>query len=330
MPPTVSVILPTYNRAKTLERAIESVLNQTFSDFELIIIDDGSTDETSAVLSKYSGLSNVRLISRLHRGCSVARNLGIGISQGRYVAFQDSDDEWFPTKLEKAVAMLEGTGPEYGVFYSDMLRVESDGSSARLKSPDVEQGRLINEDTLDYEVANIGIQSAVIKRESFEKVGCFDEALPRFIDLELFIRLSDHFRFVHCKETLIKYYAMEGISTNTLALVAARLYILRKYRNRLKQPKHHLAQQYLYIARALEENGEKYGNITFTLKGLLTSPRHPRIRTEAFYALRVMRRDALARLVAASDNRLQRIRNIVRLFIPKMAERRRSHRQAHE
>jgi glycosyltransferase involved in cell wall biosynthesis len=286
MPHLVSVILPTYNRAETLERAIESVLNQTFTDFELIVIDDRSTDNTHVILSKYADLSNVRLISQLRRGCSVARNIGISIAKGRYVAFQDSDDEWVPDKLAKAVAVLEGTGPEVGVFYSDMLRVQVDGSSADFRSPDVEQGVLVNETTLDYQVYCIGIQSAVIKRECFDEAGYFDETLPRFIDLELFIRLSDKFRFVHCKEMLVKYYAGEGISTNRQALVTARRCLLRKYRSRLKQQKHHLAKQYLHVALALEQNGEKHRSLAFTVKALLTSPRHAGIRNEVLTVLR--------------------------------------------
>jgi len=286
MPYLVSVVLPTYDRAETLERAIESVLNQTFTDFELIIIDDRSTDNTHLILSKYAGLSHVRLISQLCRGCSVARNIGISIAQGRYVAFQDSDDEWVPDKLAKAVAGLDGTGPEVGVFYSDMLRVQADGSSAPFRSPDVEQGVLVDETTLDYQVWCIGIQSAVIKRECFDEAGHFDEALPRLIDLELFIRLSDKFRFVHCKEMLVKYHAGEGISTNGQALVTARRYLLRKYRSRLKQRKHHLAKQYLHLALTLEQNGEKYKSLVFILKALLSSPRHPEIRNEVFRVLR--------------------------------------------
>jgi glycosyltransferase involved in cell wall biosynthesis len=289
MPHLVSVILPTYNRAKTLERGIDSVLNQTFTDFELIIIDDRSTDNTHVILSKYADLSNVRVMSQLRRGCSVARNIGISNAKGRYVAFQDSDDEWVPDKLAKAVAVLEGTGPEVGVFYSDMLRVQADGSSADFRSPDVEQGVLVSETTLDYQVYCIGIQSAVIKRECFDEAGYFDEALPRFIDLELFIRLSDKFRFVHCKEMLVKYHAEEGISTNRQALVTARRCLLRKYRNRLKQQPHHLAKQYLHVALALEQNGEKYRRLAFIVKALLTAPRHAGIRNEAFRVLAAVR-----------------------------------------
>jgi glycosyltransferase involved in cell wall biosynthesis len=285
-----------------LERAVESVLNQTFTDFELIIVDDGSTDETRLILDKYKGLNNVRLITSSRRGCSAARNLGVGASRGRYIAFQDSDDEWMPGKLAKAVAALENTGPETGVFYSDMLRICTDGSSADLKSPDVRLGVLIDESTLDYHVSNIGIQSAVIKRECLEEAGCFDEALPRFIDLEMFVRLSAKFRFVHCKEPLTKYYAGEGISTNRQALVTARRHLLRKYHNQLKRQKHHLAKQYLLLALALAQNGEKYGSLMFVLKAFLTAPWHAKIRGEVFEAVR-QRGQNLAARVASGKGR---------------------------
>jgi glycosyltransferase involved in cell wall biosynthesis len=295
MPPLISVVLPTYNRAPTLERAIESVLNQTFTDFELIIVDDGSTDETRLILGKYAGLSNVRLTASSRRGCAAARNIGIRLSQGCYIAFQDSDDEWIPDKLAKAVAALENTGPETGVFYSDMLRICTDGSFTGFKSPDVKPGVLVDESTLDYHVSNIGIQSAVIKRQCLEETGYFDEALPRFIDLEMFIRLSDKFRFVHCKEALTKYYAGEGISTDRQALVTARRHLLNKYHSRLKRQKHHLAKQYLLLALAMKQNGEKYGSLVFVMKALLTSPGHAGIRSEVFEAMRQRGQNLAAR-----------------------------------
>jgi glycosyltransferase involved in cell wall biosynthesis len=319
--PIVSVILPTYNRAKTLKRAIESVLNQTYRDFELIIVDDGSTDETLLILGEYFGLDNVRLISQLRHGCSVARNIGIYASRGRYIAFQDSDDEWLPGKLEKAMSLLNGSGPETGVFYSDMVRVQVDGSRTKFQSPDVERGMLINEHTLDYQVYGIGIQSAVIKRECFARVGNFDEALTRFIDLELFIRMSDHYQFIHYREPLVKYYAVEGISTNSQALVNARHYLLKKYRSRLAEQDHYLAKQYLYLSRALTENGNRYRPLVFVLKALLCAPRHAGIREEVFELLS-KRDDLFSRLGTASNIRLQRTRNIARLLFNRLSARR--------
>ncbi len=286
MHPLVSVVLPTYNRAQTLDRSIQSVLNQTFSDFELIVVDDGSTDQSNSILGRFAHLKNVSLVSRPHRGCSAARNYGIRMARGRFIAFQDSDDEWIPDKLAKAVAALERSDGKTGVFYSDMQVVWGDGTVSDFRAPQIEPGLLINEKSRDYQVHSIGIQSAVIKRECFERVGYFDEALPRFIDLDLFIRLSDHFGFVHASENLVNFYIGQGISTDAEALVTARKRLLNKYRKRLKRQSHHLAWQYIHLALALDETNRKYSSLLCFLRAFQASPRHPEIRREVSEAWR--------------------------------------------
>ena len=285
-PPLVSVVLPTYNRAQTLERSIQSVLNQSFTDFELIVIDDGSTDESGSILAKFSKLANVAIVSRPRRGCAAARNHGIRLARGRYVAFQDSDDEWTPDKLAKAVATLDGSDENTGVFYSDMQAVRNDGTVWSFRAPQIEPGVLINERTMDYQVHSIGIQSAVIKQECFQKVGYFDEALPRLIDLEMFIRLSACYKFVHCTENLVNFYLGDGISTDGKALVAARKHLISKYRKRLKRSSHHLAWQYIHLALALDAIDRKHLSWLSFLRAFIASPRHPDIRREVSEAWR--------------------------------------------
>ena len=284
--PLVSVILPTYNRARTLDRAIRSVLNQSFDDFELIVTDDGSTDESRCILARYSSLAKVRVISSSHRGCSAARNLGLSISKAPLIAFQDSDDEWLPCKLEKAVAVLAGAAADTGIVYSDMVRIREDGSSRDWRAPDIRRGLLVSESTLDYQVAGIGIQAAVIRRACFEHVGLFDEALPRFIDLDLFVRMSDHFDFHHHAEPLVRYYATNGISADSHALVMARRYLIRKYRKRLSRERCHLAHQYLLLADALSMNGSKYRSRALAVMTLLACPTDSRVRRKAVGILR--------------------------------------------
>lgn len=221
MKPAVSIILPTFNRAKTLKRAVDSVLRQTFTDFELIIVDDGSTDETTEVLDAFRDHRQIQIISQFRQGCAKARNVGLSWSRGRYIAFQDSDDEWLPQKLEKSIDLLEASGSNVGVFYSDMRYINADGTSSYFQSPDIKRGLLIDEERLDYQVGMIGIVSALIRRECFDKTGNFDESLVRFSDLDLFIRLSGHFDFVHCKEPLVRYYSSNGLSADREALVFA-------------------------------------------------------------------------------------------------------------
>ena len=99
--PLVSVIIPTFNRAEVVSRAVNSVLNQTFKDFECIVVDDGSTDETDSVLRGFA--DKIKVIKTENRGVSAARNTGAKLAAGKYIAFLDSDDEWKPKKLQKFI-----------------------------------------------------------------------------------------------------------------------------------------------------------------------------------------------------------------------------------
>ena len=288
MRPVLSVILPTYNRAHTLGRAVDSVLGQTFDDFELIIIDDGSTDESDAVLRAYAGEERVHVIRQAHnKGCAEARNVGLTASKGKYVAFQDSDDEWLPHKLEKSVAALEALPLECGIFYSDMIRVNEDGSSYYWESPTVRRGVLTDANTREYAVHGVGIVSTLIRRECFHRVGFFDTTLRRFIDLDMFIRLSDHFDFFHHREPLVKYYVTStAISSDMKALADARLHLIGKYYQRLKVSKEHLAYQYLALAWALGESGRARETYEYASKSLLICPSEPKIRDAALHLIR--------------------------------------------
>jgi glycosyltransferase involved in cell wall biosynthesis len=271
-PPLVSVILPTHNRAATLARAIRSVREQTFKNFELIIVDDGSTDGTAEFLREYAGRADTLVITTRQRGAAAARNLGAGRARGTYLAFQDSDDEWIPRKLELTVAALAETGPETAAVYGDMIQITPEGKQMDFKSPEVEQGRLINDVTNDFQVLRIGIQTSLIKRQCFEAAGGFDEALPRYIDMELFARLALWNHLVRLQEPLALYYMGPGISKNRSALVAARLYLLDKYRSRLSTTPRHLAWQYLHVAEALDKNGAKARAAGWVLKALAKAP----------------------------------------------------------
>ncbi len=104
----VSIIIPTYNRADVISETIDNVFSQTYKNFELIVVDDGSTDGTPAILRKYA--NRIRVITQKNAGPAAARNRGIEVSGGDIIAFQDSDDLWEPTKLERQVALLEKSG----------------------------------------------------------------------------------------------------------------------------------------------------------------------------------------------------------------------------
>ncbi|MBC8040450.1 MAG: glycosyltransferase [Opitutaceae bacterium] len=268
-----SVILPTHNRAATLDRAVRSVLAQGCGDFELIVIDDGSTDATPEVLARYGAESRMRVVRTPCQGAARARNLGASVARGRYLAFQDSDDEWMPGKLERARVALEAAGPETAVFCGDMIRVMPDGRTMPFPAPRaIETGRLISEVTKDFQVLNIGIQTAVIRRECFEAVGGFDAGLRRYIDMELFVRLALRYRFVHAGEVLATYHDGPGISKDRAALVDARRYLIKKYNGPLRECPEHLAHQYLRLSVALDYDGRKLSSVACALRGWLIAP----------------------------------------------------------
>lgn len=270
--PTVSVILPTYNRAHLIGRSIQSVLDQTYKDFEIVVVDDGSSDNTKEVIDSFSDMRIKYVRQQENRGASAVRNIGIKLAKGDYIAFQDSDDEWFSNKLEKQMEAFENVSSEVGVIYTDMLRINNKGEIKYWYSPIVTYDNLINPRTLDYQVAGIGIQSTLIKKECFNRVGYFDEKFPRFIDLELFIRLSKYYHFYHIKQPLVKYWTVDGISSNNKTLPIARKLLLEKYCDEINKNRKYLANQYIIISRALRRTGRFTEGMNYIVKAFKVAP----------------------------------------------------------
>lgn len=227
--PTVSVVIPTYNRAGLLGRSIRSVLNQSYTDFEIIVVDDGSSDDTRDVVAEFvdQRITYVRLSKNI--GAGGARNVGIRMSRGKFLAFQDSDDEWLPEKLTRQMSTFEQGPSDLGVVYSDKTWILKDGIAKYHPAPTSLSGQLINPEIRFYRPYQLGIQATLIKRECFETVGYFNEALPAFEDLELFIRLSRKFAFSHIPEALVNYHETKGLSKDLHANWVARRILLKLY-----------------------------------------------------------------------------------------------------
>jgi glycosyltransferase involved in cell wall biosynthesis len=243
--PIVSVIIPTYNRAYLIERAIQSVLNQTYHNFEIIIVDDGSTDNTEEVIKKF--LKYDKRINYIkyekNKGGSAARNTGIKAARGEYIAFQDSDDEWFSEKLEKQMRVFENVSSEVGVVYTGFWRIE-DKKKKYIPSDKIshKEGNIHNE---LLEGNFVGMPTVIIRKECFEKVGMFDENLPRLQDWELIIRLSKYYDFKCIDEPLlVSYYISDSISSNNEALHNAFEIILIKHFNFFIKNKKLLSKYY--------------------------------------------------------------------------------------
>lgn len=185
--PSVSIVIPTYNRADTIEAAIRSVLQQTFSDFEVIVVDDASTDDTLTVLETIVDPRLIVVKAPSNGGGARARNLGLERATAALVAFQDSDDFWLPTKLASQVDLLTKAGPGcVGVFCSFIYlageRVAILPSTTAITPGDVA--------TQLYRRNLISTQTLLARRADLEAIGGFDPAMPRFQDWELCIRLA--------------------------------------------------------------------------------------------------------------------------------------------
>jgi glycosyltransferase involved in cell wall biosynthesis len=263
--PSVSVVIPTYNRAHLLGRSVRSVLAQTYADFELVVVDDGSTDGTPEVLKAF-GDPRVRYVAlSRNAGAGAARNVGIRVARGKFLAFQDSDDEWAASKLSKQMRAF-GRGTErLGVVYSDMEVIRADGRAVHFAAPDVTCGRLIDPATRFYQVHHIGIQSAVIRREYLEAAGDFDESLPAFEDMEMFVRLSRLCDFRRLREPLVKYHDTQGISHDPRARWVGRKMLLKLYGGELltRHPRFLLNEvRWLYARRHEAARAKREGATT--------------------------------------------------------------------
>jgi glycosyltransferase involved in cell wall biosynthesis len=186
--PTVSVVLATYNRSNLLPKAIESVLQQTFPDFELIIVDDGSTDNTAEIVSRYPD-PRINYQPVKHGERSRARNIGIQLSRGHYIAFLDSDDWYLPDKLKDQVQILQ-SHPECGMTLGDWQIVNGSGEVIQEMRPweNYRDASLTVEDWLFHTSATP--ITVLIKREWFERGLSFDPSLYMSEDIELWMRLS--------------------------------------------------------------------------------------------------------------------------------------------
>ncbi len=197
--PTVSVIIPTYNRGYVIESAIESVLAQTHRDFEIIVVDDGSTDDTKQRLSRYAG--KIRCLEGPHRGAAAARNAGIRQARGEFVAFLDSDDIWLPEKLAKVVDVFQHE-LAVGMVTSYLTLIDEQDRRVLGLKPAKRPGTTYEGMLLEGSAQSSAV---VIRRSSLDAVGLFDEEAEGMEDLELFLRVARRFRVVHLDEELGRY-----------------------------------------------------------------------------------------------------------------------------
>lgn len=203
--PLVSVILPTYNRSELVVRAVRSVLEQSYRNLELLVVDDGSSDATGEVLAPFSCDPRFHYIYQENRGQAAARNLAIKCSNGYYIAFLDSDNYWDVDKLKSQLAFWRGKD-EYDILYSGVIYVDAKGE--RLPRGDIARptGIILDKLLLSNFVTN---NTALVPKRCFSDVGFFNESLRIAEDYDLWLRFATRFTFLYHPEQ-VTFYSCKG------------------------------------------------------------------------------------------------------------------------
>lgn len=254
-PPRVSVILPAHGRGHLLKRSVGSVLAQTFTDLELIVVDDASPEPLAPALADVKD-PRLTVLRRPERGGGgAARNTGLAAARGSLVAFQDSDDEWRPTMLERQVAALDAAPADVGVVYCATLR-DIDGKVRRYPRGD--------EPDLDGDLHAallrrnfIPTPATLVRRSVLDEVGGFDPKMPRYQDWDLWVRVARRHRFLHLpEELLLQYEQADSISKDVGARLAARRRMLEQLRGDLRRHPSIRADHLAAVAGLLEQAGD--------------------------------------------------------------------------
>jgi glycosyltransferase involved in cell wall biosynthesis len=217
--PIASVVIPAYNRAGTINRAIQSVLAQTFEDYELIVVDDGSSDTTRQIVQSIKDDRVKMIIHERNSGAAAARNTGMQAARGKYIAWLDSDDEWLPQKMEAQLDTLRKAPSQFKACYTAYERVEKDLTVVYI--PRTNEARSV------YLTCDLGPGSTLMfERAVLDKIGFLDETLKRYEDAEWLLRYFSYYMLIGLDTPLARIYDSSRPSAEEVEL-SARTFIAR-------------------------------------------------------------------------------------------------------
>ena len=272
--PLVTVVIPTYNRAKVILRALETAFAQTYRNLEIIVVDDGSTDDTAAVLAPY--WERIHYIHQSNQGASSARNRGIQEAQGEYIAFLDSDDEWLPAKLERQIELLEA---QPDLSFVACLSTNEKRTYAGYDDHASQFMRFI------IQPFTQNMTRYVVRRDSLLKYGVFDTSIQGPEDWELWLRLLQQgCRFGYVPEPLMVYISSDdSISSRPYAMLLGEAVIRKRYVDTLPSIRQRVpiglwfrARSYMNAAVCFREEGKLWKSLSYMLGSILISPFGPR------------------------------------------------------
>ena len=288
----ISVITPTYNRARFLPAAVASVLSQTFGDFELIIVDDGSEDNTPDVLKPFLADRRVRYVYQENQGQSHARNLALKQATGDFIAFLDSDDVWARDKLEKQLAVFRANS-EVDIVHGDEATINEQGSVVSLQNMRRYSGRITRYLLADNSVS---ITTALGRRRCFDEMGGFDTSVGVADDYELWLRFSARYCYQYEPGIVASYRVMaDQISSDKRRRYAANERIIQQFLARYGEVlspgerRWGLARFYCRKARYFASAGER-GKAVGAIAGALHNAPLDSVVWRALYRVAVPRR----------------------------------------
>ncbi|HEY1376889.1 MAG TPA: glycosyltransferase [Gemmataceae bacterium] len=275
--PAVTVLVTSYNYGRYVGAAMESVRAQTADNFECVVIDDGSTDNSLSVIGSFLSDPRFRLVRQQNRGVSHARNVGIGLANAPYIAFLDADDLWRPTKLERQLERFRDR-PDLGVVFTRRTIIDSDDGPRPCSDVLPPEGRVVGP---LFRQNFVCFSSAMVRTEAAVRVGGFDERLGLAVDYDFWLRVARHYPFGVVDEPLVAYRVGHGVnlSRRQRERYHVALYVMRRFERHFDA-----AAARLSPAEVARAEAETFANLGVLCRGFSR-------RTAAAWLLRAVRAD---------------------------------------
>ncbi len=273
--PLVSVVVITFNRASLLKRALNSVFKQTFQNFEVVLVDDASNDNTLEVISDFSDERIIYIRHDENKGEAISRNTGVRNVKGKYIAFLDDDDVWLPEKLQLQVGLLNNSSEDTGAVYSGFRELDI-ATSQVISTFTPQKSGLIFQHLLKGNF--ITISSILLKKTCFDNAGFFDETIAYGLDYDMWLRISEKYKFIYIGEPLVNYSIHKNrLSFNWDIQIRGSEKILNKYSKSFAVNPESLCSQYYKLGKLYFLNRNSLMGRRFFLKALKLNPAQIRI-----------------------------------------------------
>ncbi len=276
--PTVDIITPAYNAAKFLPTAIESVITQTFQDWRILLIDDGSTDDTEAVVAPYIERLGSKLlyVKQPNGGLPAARNAAIRASSAEYLALLDADDIWLPSRLAESLKSFMND-PNVGLSYGFVSRIDQNGSIIDTFTNPQKHGQGWIAPYIYMRMVDLPCPTIMFRKRCVDVVGYFDETLKATEDRDLWLRIAIKFKVV-LAPCLIAYYRTSpaSMTTDPYRMLSAQLQFIKKHYGAPGcgwiSRRVALARIYKQLAEALDGRGQRWGALKNSVRALALNP----------------------------------------------------------